>query len=176
MSDTTNSAPTPSGGLDGPLADIDLIMQGRVRRVHDAIELSARQEAARQAFLVEFAEVCTREVRPAMEAVIERLRRNGGGGEIDVGHGVSVPHPSDPRLTVWLSLEGEIVGHPRPDRHPYLQLDAESGDQLVLVSEGDMWHGHGGNHSGRVCSWRLPEISSQLVTAHLVAIVRRAAA
>jgi hypothetical protein len=171
----TNPTPIIAEKVIDALADIDVIMRGRDRRLHDAIARSAHDEAVRAAFLAEFTEICGREIRPAAQAVIEKLQQNGGGGEIDTGHGVSVPHPSDPRLTVWLSLAGEIVGHPRPDRHPYLQLDAESGGQTVLVSEGDMWQGHGGNRSGRIGQWQLLEITSELVTAHLLAIIRRAA-
>ena len=90
-----------------------------------------------------------------MEAIIERLRRNGGDGAI-------IERPEDSRLshkhifTLWMSLAGEITGTPRVDRLPYLQLEANVDKRLVTVSEGDIWEGRGGNRSGKVAEWKLP--------------------
>jgi hypothetical protein len=156
------------------LGEIDSVMAARAQRITAATDRQVHADESRQAFLAGFATACEQEIRPAMQAVIDRLRRNGGGGEIDVGHG-GPGHPSDPRLTLWMSLDGEIVGHPRPDRQPYLQLDGDSSIRAVHVTEGDMWQGHGGNHSGRVADWQLTEITGELVTTHVVKILGRAA-
>jgi len=158
-----------------PLAEIDAIMAARAQRIGEATDRQVHDDESREAFLAGFVIASEQQIRPAMEAVVDRLRLRGGGGEVDSGHG-GPGHPSDPRLTLWMSLDGEIEGHPRPDRQPYLQLDADSGLQTVHVTEGDMWQGHGGNHSGRVANWQLSEITSELVTAHLLAILGRAAA
>jgi hypothetical protein len=67
----------------------------------------------------------------------------------------------------------EIEGSPRQDRHPYLQLDADVNKRSVVVSEGDVWQGRGGNRSRKVGEWRLSEITATLVTERALAIVRR---
>ena len=89
-----------------------------------------------------------------MEAVVARLRRDGGGGLVNFE-----PHGGragpEPRLTLWMSLEGEIVGAPRQDRHPYLQFDAVIERRKVRVSEGDMWRGGGSHRSGPIGLWDL---------------------
>ena len=172
MSDSTES-PERTAGSDGdPLAAIDAIVQEYARRLQHEAELEAAAHARRQQFLVDFATICQQQVRPAMEAVIERLRANGGDGLVAEGHG-GVLHQSDPRLTAWMSLHGEIPEAPSTDIFPYLQLDAEAYDQKVQVSEGDMCQKHG--HSGPVGTWKLSEITAEAVTARLVAILRRAA-
>jgi len=80
-----------------------------------------------------------------------------------------------PRLTLWMSLEGETHRSPRQDRHPYLQLDADAAKGQVEVPEGDMWQGVGTHTSGRARSWQLPEITKEAVSQAIVAILRRAA-
>ena len=50
----------------------------------------------------------------------------------------------NPSLILWMSLEGPIAGEPRPDRDPYLQLEAEVVGHEIHVFEGDMWRGRGG--------------------------------
>ena len=79
----------------------------------------------------------------------------------------------DHRLILWMSLEGEIVGTARVDRHPYLQLDANVTQRAVTVSEGDVWAGRGGNRSGPVAEWQLSEINTAKVTEEILAILHR---
>jgi hypothetical protein len=159
-------------GSDDPLAEIDRLMQARLDDERRAADDRARLAADRSEFSTDFESVCEAQVRPPMEAIIERLRRNGGGGLI-------TERPEDRsrdythRLTLWMSLSGEIAGAPRQDRHPYLQLDADVDKRVVLVSAGDMWEGHGGNHTGRVGEWQLSEIDAALVTEEVLAILRR---
>jgi len=156
-----------------PLAEIDDIMQQRLAEERLLAEVSARVSADRSEFSVEFSTVCAEQVRPPMEAIIGRLRRNGGGGEIDE-RPEDLSRRQTHRLTLWMSLEGE-VGSPRADRHPYLQLDADVGKRLVAVSEGDMWQGHGGSRSGPIGDRPLSEITSTFVTQEVLAILRRSA-
>jgi hypothetical protein len=155
-----------------PLTEIDQLVQKRIDDERQSTARSAQLLAERSEFSAQFSVVSDQQVRPPMEAIIERLRRNGGGGTIE-----ELPEDQSRRrghrLTLWMSLEGEIIGSPRQDRHPYLQLDAEVDERSVSVSEGDMWQGRGGNHSGRVAEWRISEITSALVTKEALAVLRR---
>lgn len=72
---------------------------------------------------------------------------------------------------LWMSLEGDIVGEPRYDRHPYLRLDAEVPEQRIEIFEGTMWQGKG--RSGRIGTWDLSEITDDRITRQLVDIARR---
>jgi hypothetical protein len=137
-----------SGDDEGPLAEIDRLMQKRRDDEQRSADQMAQLATDRSEFSAEFTTVFEEQVRPSMEAIIDRLRRNGGDGVI-------VERPEDARLkhnhrvTLWMSLDGEITGAPRADRLPYLQLEADVDKRLVTVSEGDMWEGHGGNRSGQ---------------------------
>lgn len=123
---------------EDPLEEIDRLMNKR----HDAEKRLAQQGAQlvaeRAEFSTEFAKAYDETVRPDMQAVIERLRRNGGGGEI-VERPADAVSNHDHRLTLWMSLTGEIDGTPREDQAPYLQLDADVEKRSVTVSEGDTW-------------------------------------
>lgn len=163
----------PSGGVD-PLAEIDQLMQTKLREEQEAADLRAQLQIDRSDFAAEFTTVCDQQVRPAMEAVLERLRRNGGGGVIEERPENIGEHHTH-RLTLWMSLRDEITGAPRQNEHPYLQLDAEVGKRSVTVSEGDMWQGHhGAGRSGRFAEWQAAEITAARVTEELLAILRRA--
>jgi hypothetical protein len=72
-----------------------------------------------------------------------------------------------------MSLEGAIVGEPRADREPYLQLEADVAGHEVHVFEGDMWRGKGGNRSGRIGTWRLEDLTRDHIVAELVEIAER---
>jgi hypothetical protein len=154
------------------LAEIDTIMADLGERDRRSAADAATAADGVKGFLEAFETMCRREARPAMEAVLDRLRQRGGGGLIEE-HPGGEPRVSTPRLTAWLSLQGEILGSPRPDRHPYLQLDADANERNVRVTEGDMWGG--GGHSGRMDSWSLAEVDYDRVLLELIAIIRRAA-
>jgi hypothetical protein len=155
----------PSALIRGALlAEIDGLLEGRIDDEHDVVDQTG--------FSVEFTRVCEHRVRPTMEAVIGRLRLHGGGGFIEE-HAHDVHHQAR-GLTLWMSLDGEITGTPRRDRHPYLELDADADRQMVTVSEGDMWQGRGGKRTGKAAEWLLSDITSTRVTEELVAILRRA--
>lgn len=160
-------------GRDDPLAEIDLLMQNESRELKSAADHTAEVQAARSEFSSEFTKACDEQVRPAMETVLERLRRNGGGGMIEERPENTRQHQAH-RLTLWMSFRDEINGAPRQDRHPYLQLDAEVDKRSVTVSEGDMWLGSGGSRSGKTGEWQLADISAAGVTQEILAIIRRA--
>ena len=151
-----------------PLEEIDQLMQKRLEDQQRSADRSAEITKERS----QFSKVCDAQVRPVMEAILGRLRRSGGGGVIEE-RPEDLARMQDHRFILWMSLEGEIVGTPRLDRHPYLQLDADVAKRAVTVSEGDMWPGHGGNRSGPVTEWQLSEINTAKVTEEILAILRR---
>ena len=172
--------PPPAGPADPAilvrgalLAEIDSLLEGRIDDEQQAVDQTTRLDADRTEFSLEFTKVCEHQVRPTMEAVLTRLRRNGGGGFIEE-HAHDGHHRAR-GLTLWMSLDGEITGTPRRDGHPYLELDADAERQSVSVSEGDMWQGQGGTRSGKAGEWQLSDITTTRVTEELVAILRRAA-
>jgi hypothetical protein len=159
---------------DDRLAEIDHITEEWRDDQQELVELNEHREALRLQFDEEFTCACEQRVRPAMERIIERLRRDGGDGLI-------VERPADTRfhhthrLILWMSLSGEVGDAPRQDRHPYLQLDADVALQTVKISEGDMWQGHGGNSSGEVGKRPLSEVDANFVIDETVAILARSA-
>ncbi len=165
-------AAVPAGGQD-PLVEIDELMQKELREEQDAADRSAQLQTDRADFVAEFTKVCDQQVRPAMEAILGRVGRNGGGGLIEERPEDVFQHRTH-RLTLWMSFRDEITGAPRQDRHPYLQLDANVGSRSVTVSEGDMWRGHGGSRSGKCDDWQVAEITAARVINEILAIIRRA--
>jgi hypothetical protein len=157
------------------LAGFDKIVAGVAQKSRESAERTTHDHDDQEQFLAGFQSTCQSEVRPAMQAVLERLQHAGGGGLIEE-HAGDQARVRNPRLTMWMSLEGEIAGDPRPDRHPYLELDADMVGRNVQVSEGDMWLGAGGGRSGRVAVWQLAEITHDRVVEELLAIAQRAAA
>jgi hypothetical protein len=159
----------------GPLAEIDSIVANVALKNREAAESSARTADEREEFSSGFRTACQTELRPAMQAVLERLQAAGGGGVIEEHPGGEPRFPA-PRLTLWMSLAGEIAGAPRVDRCPYLEIEADVAKRRAQVSEGDMWRGGGGGRSGRVAEWQLPELTYEHVVQELLSIARRAAA
>ncbi len=174
MTQHPGEADPPSSPVGDSLATIDRIMGDLTAREGRSAAKTARLDEERSAFSAAFSTTVEDDLRPAMEAVLQRLRRDGGGGTI-VERGEDHRLEVDHRVTLWLSLRGEIVGTPRQDRHPYLQLDADVANQEIVISEGDMWEGAGGNLSGRLGGRPLAEITAELVTTEALAIIGRAA-
>ncbi len=164
----------PSDSIHDPLGEIDLILRERSRAHRVLAEQAAELLNEQGAFLDDFTAKCENEIAPAMEAIVVRLRENGGGGLVDYQpHGGRAN--TAPRLTLWMSLEGEISGTPRQDRHPYFQLDADTETRQVRVSEGDMWEGRGSHHSGPLGLWELAALTAEKVIEEVIAALRRAA-
>ncbi len=106
------------------LAELDSLVARIANKDRESAERTADFLEAQEKFVAAFHNVCEREVRPAMQAVLERLQHAGGGGVIEE-HSGGEPRFPEPGLTLWMSLKGGIAGGPRPDRHPYLQLAAD---------------------------------------------------
>ncbi len=159
---------------DDPLAELDNIVAKVAERDRQRAAQNAEAHDEMRRFLAAFHAACDAEVRPAMEAVLERLREHGGGGVIEQHPGgeARFRHPS---LILWISLEGEIVGAPRADLEPYLELEADVEHRAIQVSEGDMWRKAGGKRSGHIGSWQMSDLTREHVIDELLAIARRAA-
>lgn len=175
---------TPSGrrtrlwravSSDDPLAPIDEIEQRWLDGERFQAEEMDRVLAARSEFSADFARRFEEDVRPAMDAIIERLQADGGGGVI-------LERPADEgrhfthRFTLWMSLLGEIKGTPREDRHPYLRLDADVDKRSVEVWEGDFWRNRHGGTSRKVAEWTLEEMDGTHVEREAIEVLRRSAA
>ena len=166
--------PTSGPPDDDPLAQFDTIVAEVAQRDRQLAEQDHEEHEAMQRFLAEFQAVCESEVRPAMEAVLKRLRDHGGGGVIEEHPGGEARFRR-PSLFLWMSLQGDIVGEPRADREPYLQLEADVERRVIEVSEGDMWRGVGGKRSGRIGTWQISYLTREHIIDELLAIARRAA-
>jgi hypothetical protein len=170
--DGSSQATDPTTPSSDALAEVDRIFekhsealgQSAERRTHTATEHVRLRE--------EFAAVSAGTIRPAMETFLERLRLNGGGGLVEERSGVEGAGVA-PRIRLWMSLSGELIGRPRRDQHPYLQLDLDVTRQQVNLDEGDMWKGRG--TSGPVGAWITSEITGAMVTESLLDVLRRAA-
>jgi hypothetical protein len=156
------------------LADIGAVVAALKQRDVSSAESAAQVLEDREAFFDEFRATCQDEVRPAMQAVLDRLRLEGGDGLIEE-HPGGEPRVSTPRLTLWMSLQGPMEGVPRQDRNPYLQLDADVVDRVIRLTEGDSWRGGGAGHSGSAGTWKPADVTRALVTRELAEIVRRSA-
>jgi hypothetical protein len=159
-------------GSDGALGEIDEIARTWNVKQQDEMELARHIAAKRSAFAEEFARVCSERIRPVMEAIIDRLQSDGGDGVI-TERPEDVSRSFTHRLTLWMSLAGKIEGPPRQDRHPYIQFDAHPDAEIVTISEGDIWQGKGGNHSGTVGERTLSDLVPAWVEQEVVAILRR---
>jgi hypothetical protein len=157
---------------DDPLAPIDEIEQSWIDHERRRAEEEERVLVARSEFSMDFTRRFEADVRPAMEAIIDRLQADGGGGVI-------VERPADEsrgfthRFTLWMSLLGEIEGAPREDRHPYLRLDADVDKRRVVVWEGDLWCNRPKGTSRKVTEWTLQEMDGTHVEREAIEILRR---
>ena len=173
------AAPPPSpdtvgeGSPSDPLAEIGAVVEEFARNARQTAAQNASERAEVETFMAAFAAACQDQVRPAMQAVIQRLAQGGGGGAIEE-HPGGEPRYRHPCIILWMSFQGEIVGEPRADREPYLQFEADVGSRDVQVSEGDMWLGTGGLYSGRTDKWQLSDLTRDRVISELAKIARRA--
>jgi hypothetical protein len=179
MTVPVNVDPPASGGLSAgatapeesvDLKEIDQVLASWSDQRQAFMARQAAAEASRQLFLRQAAEIADHVIRPAMEATLDRLNRDGGGGRIeerarDDTHSL--------RLILWMSLEGDLAGTPRQDRNPYLQLDIDVATRQVDVWEGDMWQKQGSSRA--TAPWHLSEITAGSVTLRAIDILKRAA-
>ena len=110
-----------------------------------------------------------RVIKPAMEAIVAQLQKDGGDGLISDAESESRHRP---RLILWMSLNGKIVGSPRQDHNPFLQLDVDSSHRRVDVWEGDMWENSGVSRA--TAPWELKEISIEAINRRVMGILGRA--
>jgi hypothetical protein len=157
-------------GIEASGAVIDEILDHWADRERKWAGERLETEAERERFLHDFKEISRNTIRPAMEAVVQRLQEDGGGGIIWDGESRTTGRP---RLILWMSLEGEIRGTPRQDLNPYLQLDANVMYRRIDVWEGDMWQKLGTSRA--TSPWPLGEITSETITERIVGILERAA-
>jgi hypothetical protein len=120
---------------EDPLVEIDQIVDHWSHLRQQSVEEQAHAELEREQFLQEFQDITRSVIRPTMARAIERLRKDGGGGLIEE-HAPDSLHKL--RVTLWMSMEGEIAGSPRQDLNPFLQLDADLANRRIDVWEGDM--------------------------------------
>ncbi len=132
-----DTVPTPGGDL---LAEVDHIFAMRSRALTQSGEQQSQFDSAELRRHEEFSSVCTDIVRPAMQAFLERLCANGGGGLVEERSGVPGAGVA-PRIRLWMSLSGDLIGRPRRDQHPYLQLDFDAAKQQVNLVESDAAEG-----------------------------------
>jgi len=164
---STNSArrvPTDS------VADIDHIVGHWTDLRREGVERQVEAEAERHQFLENFRAITDSVIRPAMQAAVDRLGKDGGGGLIEE-RGEAPMHR--PRIILWMSLDGNIAGTPRQDLNPYLQLDADVGRRRIDVWEGDMWEKEGASRA--TSPLELGDVSTESVTTRILDILRRAA-
>ena len=141
------------------LSEVDHIFEMRSRGIDGSAQRQSDESAEQTRLQAEFSTACREQILPAMQKFLERLRMNGGGGLLEEHEGVQEAGVA-PRIRLWMSLSGELIGRPRHDQHPYLQLDYDvSPDSRCNVAEGDMWKGHG--TSGPVGVWSAGEITER---------------
>jgi hypothetical protein len=168
-------AVTPPGCHDRPqtpdsLKAIDeLVADYRVEE--QALEHAVAVAASQRTAFVEAATSALRHVvKPLFDTVASRLANDGGDGRVDVSdsegrHGL--------RITLWMSLDGPIVGTPRQDLNPYVQLDLDAERRQVRVWEGDMWRGLGTSRPGSPLTEH--DLTEEVVLARTMEVLRRAA-
>ena len=131
----------------------------------------ARAAAERAAFVRATTSALRHVAKPVFEAVVLRLTHDGGGGRVEERppegrHGL--------RLTLWMSLDGPIVGAPRQDHHPYVQLDLDADQPEVRVWEGDMWHGLGASRPATPLT--LADLTEDVIFDRALTVLGRATA
>jgi hypothetical protein len=151
-------------------AAIDQIVGHWTELRHEKATKEEEAEAERERFLDNFRKLDEAIIQPAMEATLTELRKDGGGGQIDVRKEDLMHRP---RVTLWLSLEGEIKGTPDQGKNPYLQLDADVAHRQVAVWEGDMWMKEGVSRD--TAPFKMDEITTESITERILGILKRAA-
>jgi hypothetical protein len=159
-----------------PLAEIDEVL---AEMMHNSLlaasylaERAAHERDARQQFFDDFETTCDQIVRPVMQEVRERLQRNGGGAIIDGRAGGDGP-VLNPRLTMWMSLDGDILDGPQPEQHPRLQFEADVTRTQVHISESGTRSSAGSDNADLKLTWQLSEVTRDRVARELLAILQR---
>jgi hypothetical protein len=113
------------------------------------------------------AEIADYIIRPAMEATLTCLAREGGGGRIEERRG---DDRHSLRLIPWMAVEGDGATTTCPDRDPYLQLDIDVATRRV-----DVWSSDIGDQPGSartMSAWPLSAITGQSLTHRVTDLLR----
>jgi hypothetical protein len=152
------------------MAEIDQVIEEYEEHQAEGVAEEYHRRVDRETFVRHADEIIDTIIRPAMDDVVERLRRDGVGGRIDES---PADHLRPQRITLWMSLDGPVGDEPRQDLNPYLQLSVDVPNRCIDLWEGDMWHKLGASRAAE--PWNLSEITTKKVVARIVAILRRAA-
>lgn len=171
---TSGQANSPADGVkpgteEDPLIEIDKIVDRWSHLRQETVDERARAEIETEHFLGKFQAITKSVIRPTMETAIERLRKDGGDGLIEEGS-LNVLHK--PRVVLWMSMEGEIVGRPRQDLNPFLRFDADTVHGRIDVWEGDMVARQGTSRPMSPLS--MSDVTSESVMERIVEVLRRA--
>lgn len=158
-----------SAAVEDPLIEIDHIVDHWSHLRQEFADEEARTEIEREHFLQQFHDITQSVIRPTMESAVERLRKDGGDGLIEE-HDLDALHK--PRVILWMSMEGVIVGFPRQDLNPFLRLDANVVHRRIDVWEGDMVEKQGTSRASSPLA--LSDVTSDNVMERIVDILRRA--
>jgi hypothetical protein len=154
---------------DDPLSDIDQMLRAVRARDWQLAEDAAFDVDAGLEFLEQFSRSCETEVRPVMEAVATRLSIYGGGGMVEMRRGGD-PRSRSPRLTMWLSLQEEIIGTPSPERHACLSIEANADRRNISITSS---FGSPEAREDQITTWQLADLTQENVTKELTEIIRR---
>jgi hypothetical protein len=155
--------------IAGSVGDIDQILEKWTDRQDAFASKEDEAMAEEEKFLNDFREISGRVIKPAMEANVQRLQKDGGDGMIWDGESEAMHRP---RVILWMSLKGKIDGPPRQDLNPYLQLDVDTPHRRIDIWEGDMWENSGVSRA--TTPWHLTDISTESVNRRVMGILDRA--
>ena len=149
------------------VTEIDYLMHSWAERRTSFLTQQAAATAQRHQFIAETNELIDQVVRPTLEAIAERLRADFGRVEV-----LPTTQQRPVRVTLWMSLNGEVAVPGRQDLNPYLQLDLDVPNRRFRVWEGDIWQKQGASRSA--LPWRLNEVTMDSVAERVIAILARA--
>ena len=155
--------------LTDSVGGIDRILGEWTDRQEDFARKASEAQAERDEFLDSFSQIMRGAIKPAMEAIVQRLEEDGGDGMIWEGESEAMQRP---RVILWMSLKGKMSASPRQDRNPYLQLDVDVARHRIDVWEGDMWENS--VVSRATAPWDLEDITPETIDRAVMGILDRA--
>ena len=170
--DFSHQSPPLIGGPEAQtdsVGGIDRILGEWTDREEEFAKKADEAKAGREEFLDRFRDVMGCVIKPAMEAIVQRLEEDGGDGAIWEGDSEAMHRP---RVILWMSLKGKMSNSPRQDRNPYLQLDLDMARHQIDVWEGDMWENTGVSRA--TDPWDLRDITPEKINRAVMGILDRA--
>ena len=150
------------------LATVDALLATYRDQQSAAASLRRELDAERETFVDEAHHALEYIAKPALWAIAQRLLTDGGGGMVVEQAAES---KRGQRLTLWMSLEGQVASPPRVDRYPYLRIDVDVPGRVLTVWEGDMWNGRGASRSAQ--PFTLETLTTDEVERRAIGIIRR---